>query len=390
MKLLTLVALLAIAIAAPVTAQPAPAYTINVILSMTGPAANFGQDAAASLGAFEKLVNRTGGIRGRQLHFQIGDDQSSPSVAQQLFAQLLTSHPAVVLGPSVAASAQAMAALVGDDGPVMYALTPNMLVKPGSFVFAASVKTSGSFTAVVTHYRLRGLTKIGVIDTTDASGQDNLAGLHDILRLPANKNMQIVDAESFGVTDVSMAAQAAKLKGSGAQVIFDFSEGTAFGTSMRALNDVGLAVPVYTPGANFSPALLNQLKAILPSELVCTGLSFVNRDRPAGDRQKRPIDDFYASLAADGITQPTNTHAHAWDPALITVSVLRALGPSATAAQIHTAIENLRDFPGVEAYYDFSAGDQHGASARSLLVTRNDPDHPGRRIIASKQGGAPL
>jgi branched-chain amino acid transport system substrate-binding protein len=381
---------LALAAAVPVTAQQPAPYTISVILSMTGAAANFGQDAAASLMAIEKLTNRTGGIRGRPLHFQILDDQSSPAIAEQLFAQLLPSHPAVVMGPSVAASAQAMAALVSGDGPVLYALTPNMLPKPGSFVFAPSVKTAGSFTAVVTYFRLRGLTKIGVIDTTDASGQDNLAGLHDILRLPENKNVTIVDAESFGVSDVSMAAQAAKLKGSGAQVIFDFSEGTAFGTSMRALNDVGLVVPVYTPGANFSPALLNQLKAILPPDLVCTGLAFVNRDRSADDRQKKPIDDFYASLAADGVTQPTNTHAHAWDPALIVVSVLRALGPSATGAQVHTAIENLRDFPGVEAYYDFSSGDQHGASARSLLVMRNDPDHPGRRIIVSKQGGAPL
>ncbi len=283
-----------------------------------------------------------------------------------------------------------MAAIVGPDGPVLYALTPNMLPKPGSFVFAPSVKTAGSFSAVVTYFRLRGLTKIGVIDTTDASGQDNLAGLHDILRLPENKNMTIVDAESFGVSDVTMAAQAAKLKGSGAQVIFDFSEGTAFSTSMRALNDVGLDVPVYTPGANFSPVLLNQLKAILPSDLVCTGLSFVQRDRPAGDPQKKPIDDFYAALAADGITSPTNTHAHAWDPALIVVSVLRSLGPSASAAQIHTAIENLRNFPGIEGTYDFSSGDQHGASLKSLLVMRNDPDQPGRRTLVSKQGGAPL
>jgi branched-chain amino acid transport system substrate-binding protein len=381
---------LAIAAAAPVSAQPAPPFVINAIVSMTGPSANLGQDAAASLAALEKLVNRTGGIKGRQLHFQIGDDQSSPAVAAQLFQQLLPSHPAVVLGSTTSAPSQAMAADVTADGPVLYALTPNLLPKPGGFVFAAGVKTIDIKRVEVTYYRMRGFTKIGVIATTDASGQNNLAGIQEILRLPENKDVKLADVESFGLSDVSMAAQATRLKAAGVQMIFDYSEGTAFLTSLHALNDTGLAVTVNTPGANFSPSLLNQVKSILPKELDGTGQSFVNRNRSANDPQKKPIDDFYASLAADGVTAPTGTNAYAWDPALIVVSVLRSLGTNATAAQIHTAIENLRDFPGAGGIYDFSSGDQHGATVRSILVVRNDPDHPGNTKIVSKQGGAPL
>jgi branched-chain amino acid transport system substrate-binding protein len=265
---------------------------------------------------------------------------------------------------------------------VLYALTPNLQPKPHSFVFAASVQTSVSFSAAMTYYRMRGFTKLGVIATTDASGQNNLEGLRAILRLPDYKSMQIVDVESFGITDVSMAAQAVKLKESGAQVIFDYSEGTTFGTSLRALNDVGLSVPVYTPGSNFSPVLLNQLKSILPKEVDATGLSYVNRDRKAGDPQKKAIDEFYAALAADGVTQPTSTDAHAWDPASIVVTELRAVGTSATA--------NLHNYPGVEGIYDFSVGDQHGVGVSSLLLVKSDPNNPGHPLIASKPGGAPL
>ena len=256
-------------------------------------------------------MNRTGGIRGTPLHFHIGDDQSSPAVAEQLFQQLLQSHPVVVLGSTTSAPSQAMAALVTGDGPVLYALTPNLLPKPGSFVFAAGVKTNDIKRVEVTHYRLRGFTRVGVIATTDASGQNNLKGIQEIVALPENKTMKIVDVESFGLTDVSMAAQAARLKASGVQMIFDFSEGTAFGTSLHALNDVGLDVPVNTPGSNFSPVLLNQLKTVLPKEMDGVGQSFVNRDRPANDRQKKPIDDFYAALAAEGVKQPTATNAYA-------------------------------------------------------------------------------
>jgi branched-chain amino acid transport system substrate-binding protein len=380
---------LAIAGALPAAAQPAP-YTINVIVSLTGPAANLGQDEANGLMAFEKFINNTGGIRGTPLHLQISDDQSSPAVAVQLFQQMLTTHPAVVLGSSIAAQSQAMAALVKEQ-TVLYALTPNMNPVPNSFVFATSAPTSDLSGVGVTYYRLKGITKIGVFVTTDASGQNNLSSLEDALKKPVNKNVKIVDIETFGIGDVSTDAQAAKLKASGAQLIYALPNGTAFGTALHGLSDAGLLdLPVYTSAANFSPSLLNQFKSFLPKELTCSGAGFYLKDRPSSDPQKKPIDDFYAALAANGITQVTVSHAFAWDPALIVVSVLRQLGTNATAPQIQQAIEKLRNFPGVGGTYDFSSGNQHGAGESGLLVLKNDPNQPGHTLIVSKQGGAPL
>jgi branched-chain amino acid transport system substrate-binding protein len=376
------------AAAAPAVAQTAP-YTINVILSLTGPAANLGQDEVAGLTAFENFVNRTGGIRGTPLHFQVGDDQSQPAVAVQLFGQLLPSRPAVVLGASVAGPSQAMAALV-KDGPLLYALTPNLMPPAGGYVFSTGAPTRDLTGVGVAYYRMRGLTRLAVIVTTDSSGQNNLESLEAALRLPENKSMKIVDTESFGIGDVSVTAQAAKIKASGAQVIFALPNGAAFGTALHGLNDVGLDLPVYTSAANFSPTLLERFKTFLPKELTCSGPSFFNRERPAGDPQKKPIDDFYAALTAAGIAAPTVSHAFAWDPALIVVTELRTLGTNATAAQLHDGIEKLRRFPGVQGIYDFSNGDQHGAAQNGLFILRNDPEHPGHTTIVSKQGGAPL
>src|ERR1019366_10601098 len=180
-------------------------------------------------------------------------------------------------------------------------------------------------------------------------------------------------------------AQASKMKASGAQMIYALPNGTAFGTALHGLSDVGVDVPVYTSAANFSPILLDRFKSILPKELTCSGASFFNRDRPNSDPQKKPIEDFYAALALDGITAPTVSHAFAWDPALIVVSALRTLGTNATATQIHDSIEKLRKFAGVGGIYDFGSNNQHGAGESGLLVLRNDPEHPGKITIVSKQ-----
>jgi branched-chain amino acid transport system substrate-binding protein len=360
-----------------------------VILSLTGSAASLGQDEAAGLSAFEKFINKSGGIHGAPLQFHVQDDQSQPAVAVQLFNQLLPGKPAVVLGSSVAAQSQAMSALV-KDGPVLYALTPNFMPPPRGYVFATGAPSHDLTAAGVAYYRSKGLTKVGVIVTTDASGQNNFESLEYALGLPENKAMKLVDKETFAIGDVSVAAQIAKLKASGAQVIFSLPNGTAFGTSLQGMANGGLDVPVYTSAANFSPVLLERFKSVLPKELVCAGASWFNRERGARDPLKRPIDDYWSALAADNITQPTVSHAFAWDPALIVVSALRKLPANATAAQLQAEIERTRRFPGVQGMYDFSSGDQHGATQDGILVLKNDPDRPGRVTIVSRQGGAQL
>src|ERR1700677_3706455 len=87
-------ALVLFAAAGPVAAQPKP-YTIDAILSLTGPAATLGQAEAAALGAFEKLANRQGGIHGTPIHFEVSDDTSNPATAVQLANAILAKHPAV-------------------------------------------------------------------------------------------------------------------------------------------------------------------------------------------------------------------------------------------------------------------------------------------------------
>jgi len=370
-----------------VAAQPKP-YNLNVILSLSGPGANLGRDSETALKAFEKYVNRTGGIKGSPLHFTIYDDQSSPTVAVQVFQQIQQSRPEVVLGASLAGPTEALVPFLG-KGPVLYAITPVLKPAANSYVFSSSaLNLSG---VMVPYFRGRGLTKLATFITNDASGQANQAVIDSALAGPENNGvLHFVDKEIVAPSDLTATAQAAKIKASGAEVVLASQNGTQLGTVLHALADTGMSVPVYTSAGNFSPTLLEQYKSFLPKELLATGTSFFNRARAASDPLKKPIDDFYNALAGDGVAFPITTHALAWDPALIVVSALRALGTGATAQQIHDWIENLRNFRGVMGTYDFTVGDQHGLSPSSLLVIRSDPERPGHALVVSKQGGAPL
>ena len=368
--------------------QPKP-YTIDAILSLTGSAAAIGQAEAASLGIYEKLANRQGGIHGTLVHFEIADDQSNAATAVQLANGILAKHPSVVMGSSLVGPTQAMAPLF-KDGPVLYASTPLLYPEKGSYVFAAGASSRHNMAAAVRYFRLSGYTKIAMLSTSDASGQDNLHSLDLAMAMPENKPMQVVDREQFAIGDISVASQISHIKASGAQALFAYPTGAPFGTVLRAVTDAGLNIPIDTAGTNLDPVLLERFKAVLPqSELIIANASFFNRDRKSTDPLKAPIEEFYTELAAAGL-KPTVAHAFTWDSARIIVSALRKYGTSATPAQIRDYIANLHAFPGISGLYDFRTGDQHGLTQDAQVVIRYDPTSANGQRIVSEQGGAPL
>lgn len=387
MKISFVAATLAVVLAA--TALPGRAqnatYTIPVILSQTGGAAALGVDELASIQAYEKLVNRTGGIKGMPLHFQVYDDATNPATAVQLTNTILAQKPQVVLGSSLTPATTAMMPFF-KDGPVLYAFTPLLYPEKGSYVFATLPTHIEA--GMLRYIRGRGWNKIAFLRINDTSGQDNAKSVDMLLAEPENKSIVTTTSQFFNTADLSIAAQATAIKNSGAQVLFVSATGAPFGTVLRGLRDAGVDLPLFTGGSNLAPNFINRFTQFVPAAGVWTvAASFVNRDWPAKNPLKAANDEFYTTLEAAGL-KPGTAHALAWDAAKIVVAALRALGPNATAKQIHDWIENLHGFPGVLGLYDFRTGDQHGLGIDSTLVVRYNPASNGVDIL-SGAGGAP-
>src|ERR1700735_2738496 len=107
----------------PVSSADPAQYSIDLILPLTGSAAYAGNSQKDAARAYETVVNKSGGIHGQMLHFEIHDDQGNPATAVQIVNQLLPKHPVVVLGPDVTATCAAVAPLFA-NGPVNFCLSP--------------------------------------------------------------------------------------------------------------------------------------------------------------------------------------------------------------------------------------------------------------------------
>lgn len=387
--LLSLVCALAASLsAAPARATDAP-YTIDVILSLTGGGAFLGAEEKTSIELVEKTVNADGGIAGRPVHFLIHDDRSSPQVAVEIAKGVLPQHPAALLGSSLAAACKALAPLVA-QGPVLYCFSPVIQPKPGSFVFSTDTSVKALTVASIHYFRRRGWYRLAIMTSTDASGRAGEQALHAAVALPQNKAMQIVADEHFATTDVSVEAQLARIKAAHPQLLFVWSTGSPLATVLRGLAQANLTLPVATTNGNMNWAEMKQFAPFLPKQIYFQSSPWAQDDgrleRPAAVIAKQR--EFYQAYAAAGLV-PDQGSLVGWEPPMIVVSALRALGSGATAQQLRAYLQHLKGFAGVAGLYDFERTPQRGLDVSNAVVTRWDAA-ANRWQPVSRLGGAPL
>jgi branched-chain amino acid transport system substrate-binding protein len=373
--------------ASPRIANAADPYEINVIVPITGIGAFLGKNEAAALEIVEKNVNSGGGIHGRPIKFVIQDDQSNPQVAVQLLSGVIAKRVPIVLGSTLAAMCGAMLPLL-KDGPVDYCFSSAIYPPKGSYMFSGNISTKDLLAVNIRYFRGRGWTKVALITTNDASGQDGDRNADALLALPENKNMSLVSHEHFTGGDVSVDAQIARIKASGAQALIVYAAGTPFGTVLHSAANLALTIPMSTTTANLSYDAMKQFAPYMPKELYFTGPPGVAPDAIPNGPLKTAVRTFQSSTRAAGLHPDIGLLA-AWDPALILVSALNKLGLDATATQIEAYIQNLHGWPGAYGVYDFRDGSQRGLNVSNGIMVRWDPvkDY---WVAVSKFGGAPL
>jgi branched-chain amino acid transport system substrate-binding protein len=390
-----LIAGLTLSLGAALAALPASAqtpYEIHVMLALTGGGAFLGQAEQKSLQLAEKVVNQTGGIQGAPLKFTFHDDQTSPQVAVQVANEILASKPQVLLGSSIVATCSAIGPLM-QSGPVEYCFSPGIHPAAGSYVFTASVSTHDLAIALVRYFRMKGWTKLAIMTSTDASGQDAENNLKEVVAMPENKDkgVTIVENAHFNTSDVSVTAQIERVKAAGPQAMIAWSTGAPVATVFRGIQQAGLDIPIGTTDGNMTYAQMNQFAAFLPKRLYIPASQWVALENPSIklDPAVEAAQQAYYKVFKEAGLQPEVSSELAWEPAMIVVDALRKLGPKATATQIRDHIAHLKGYAGVNGIYDFTKTPQRGLDIDNAVVTTWNPQSKLWEPV-SKLTGIPL
>ncbi len=373
---------------AGVTARPSAAADAPVdlasLLELSGNATFIGKEALESVKLIVDAANAQGGIRGRQLHLAVQDTTSTPSVAVQLVNDVKARGVAAIFGPTFTADCNAVAPLVA-SGPVVLCYSPGVHPPPGSFMFSGGVGTDGMSLAITTYFRDKGLTHVALINSTDASGQDFEENFERALALPQNAGLQLVAHEHFAVTDLSVAAQVARIKTAAPQVVIVWTAGLGLGVALHGVHDAGIDVPILAGNANMVRAQLAQYKDILPKTLLFPGILGMAPTTDASAAVRAAQTSYFALYAKDGL-KPDLPGALAWDLTKLTLDAYAALGWDATADQLRGWIVSQHDWAGVNGVYDFAKYPQRGIGAGSCVIDRWDPA-TNDFVALSKPGG---
>ena len=370
--------------AADPSAEP---YDFYAILSLTGPAAFLGRGEQVTLGAIERYINRTGGIKGHPLHLVVQDDQSNPAIAVQIANQIFAKGVPAVLGPSFGATCVALQPIVV-NGPVMYCLA-NVIHPPnGSYAFSANPSTKDFTAAAFRYLKAKGVRKIALLTSTDASGQDGEAVALENFKSPEFRDLQLVANEHFAVGDLTVSAQIARIKAAGAQAIDAWTTGTPFGTVLRGVQEGGFDGAVMTNGGNINKTQMAQYAQFIPRDMILTGPPYMTLGIiPARVRLAKAT--FLDALHQVNVAQPDQTNLIAWDPMMLMIGVLRKVGTGTTARQMRDELLKVTNFAGINGMYDFRRGDQRGIDPLSSPIVRWDKA-AGEFVTVSKPGGLPL
>jgi branched-chain amino acid transport system substrate-binding protein len=184
--------------------------------------------------------------------------------------------------------------------------------------------------------------------------------------------MSVLAREHFANTDLTVSAQMARIKASGAQAIITWTSGTPMGTLLHGIKDAGLTLPVTASASNLSYEEFKQFADLLPATLDIAAMPSIALPSLPRGRVRDAVATFVETLRAAGL-HADNTHGIAWDPATIVISALRKLGTNATPAQIRDYIATLHGWAGIIGEYDFRDGSQRGVGQNYGIVVRWDP-----------------
>jgi branched-chain amino acid transport system substrate-binding protein len=363
---------LAVGMLATPPVRAADPFELHMIVEQTGILAFNGEKQIAVIKVLEGVVNESGGIRGRPVKFTFHDSASNPQTAVQLTNQLIALKVPVILGPSLSAVCSAVFPILEKNGPLEWCYSPVVRPTPGSYTFMGAPAIEDVQPVLLRFFYNRNQRNIALITSTDATGQNFEQKLDVNLNRLEFRDVKLVAREHFNPTDISVAAQIARIKAAKPDAIITYTSGTPFGTVLRAIADAGLDVPVYGSGANMNVNQLDQYKAFLPKELYLNAAQGVVQDPNAPAAVKKQQTIFFNAMKKAGI-HVEYSHSLTWDPTMVIIDAFRKLGPDATAAQLHDYLEHLKSWTGIQGVYNFSTGDQRGLGEQGAAIFRWNP-----------------
>lgn len=345
------------------------AYTLGIIVSQTGSGSQLGVGELQGAQLAVDRLNSAGGAGGHPVKLVTADDQSNPAQAV-LAARRMIGQVDAILGPSLSGPCRAVIPLATSAQLINYCLSPGVKPTTDSWQWSSSAATDDQAERLLEYWKGQGISRIGLISTTDASGVDGAKATQHAAQAVG---VQVVQATSYGPDAVSVTSQLQAIASAQPQALVVWSSGAAAGVAFKGAREIGLRLPVGTTNANLTYSFLQRVKDYLPDTLLIpTTQDFWWQNSNRGPAARELEQQYHDGFAARYGTQPDIGPGLGFDAVTVTAQALsQANGDQHRAKQV---LQNLHGFTGVVGTYSFTSQDHRGLTKNDVAIVRASGD----------------
>jgi branched-chain amino acid transport system substrate-binding protein len=359
-------ALVGALLAVPVATQSASAqeYKIGLVSSLTGAGSFIGDPFAKGAKMAVDKANAAGGINGKKIDLIVYDSEASADKTLVFVKKLINDDKvAVILGPDFSGTVRASLPTIEEAQIVSLYNTPIVEPKPQSFYFTPWPSEQTGYRVALKSLQARGVKNLGVIATTDLSGQ---SGLDWVQKLHAEYGMQLTLVERMEMVDKDVTAQLTKIKAARPDAVFEIGSGAIVAVVCKAYTRLGFIQPLMLSTGAISATFPELLKDITPDTLIFATYNLLVVDTlPDSNGSKKPILDFL-KLYKDTYGKDGDQYGGSgWDLGNIAINAMRKVGTDRVG--IRDNIQTVRDYPGTMAPITFTP-EQHRGTADDAFI----------------------
>jgi len=343
-------------------------------MPMTGVAAVYGTSIAPAIQAYFDYVNETqGGVHGRKIRLEVGDDAYDPAQAADVVRRLVERDGVfAILNGFGAAQHSAVYRYLEENG------IPDLFPATGAHKFTETAAETrfGYNPDYVTEGTILGRyiaeqfpgRKVGFLLQNDDFGLDGEKGL----RAGIGTAAQVVARETFESTTSDLGAQVTRLKSAGPDVLAVYATPVSFANALvYARTVLDWDVPVVVAGAVADPVVFRLTgeasrqtgKDVVDGTITTTYLV------PFTQQDHRGIQRHLEMMRERGI-EANNFTLYGQSVAELTVEVLERAGRDLTRDSLVQAAAQLRDFTCSVCAVPFSFGAEDRRAVEGVRLTK--------------------
>lgn len=339
---------------------------IGGIFSLTGYLSWLGEYKKKAAELKVEMINQAGGVNGQQLELISYDDNSSPEQAAKVAQRLISKDEVVAMAGTASVPLSGAVASMANRYKIPTIINSGYAVDTSKdpYLFNTSHKTDF---AVITAYKVfkkKGIKKLALLMPIGPLGE---IGGTAARKYAAEYGITIVGEEKFDVKAADVTAQLAKIRNMNPQAIFAFVTGEPAALIGRNMDQLNFKVPLLVSHGNANPGFLKLVSNVRTEMLVPSGKVMKPEALPDSDPTKKVIVEFNKRHIAK-YKEPANYFsAELADAIALIAEGLRTTG-NTDPVKLRAAIENIKNFVGMQGIYTFTAKDHHGTRPEDMIL----------------------